>query len=527
MSHHPELEAQALDFLREMSGNVETGPVSQGTQFPYNGSALNRLWKDWMPPHRAGDEAVTFSWDLLTTRVRDLFRNEPVMRALKRALAKNVVGTGIATVADVLDGNEPDDAFNFESDDLFEHWAEEECDVAGKLSWGQMQWQVFNEVMEAGECFLLRCQDSGKDRSIPLCYQVIEPEQIDWRLNYPETPTSNRIVRGVELDKRGKPLAYWIFDSHPFDMYSGWNWTSKRYPVDRVIHVYLANRPSENRGVTWFSPNIQGCKDLDWYIGNELTAAAIGALLTLVVKREAGAGTGLGFQGDAGSSPGGTDDWGNSLVKLGRGIVADIGAGDDIKVAESNRPNRDAKPFIDLILMLQGMGAGVSKLRLTGDYSQTNYSSARGAHLDDHAFFIVLQQWFARVCVRKVRREHTKQAVAMGLFRSIGPRQFAKQPAKFLRIANQPPGREQLDPEKETGSSLQKIRGLLSTWQDECGARGKNWRRLGIQQARERAYFAKLGLNPDLATSLTEKGTPPPPDQPDTARVTPETEEDA
>jgi lambda family phage portal protein len=502
-------EQATLEFLAQFDGAAPPAaePPAQGTIYPYNGGEHHRLWRDWVPPHRAGDESITMSWDLLTTRVRDLFRNEPVIKRLKRELAKHVVGTGIATFADVLEGGpglgEPDDDFNFECDDLFEHWAEEECDVAEKMSWGQMQWATFNEVAESGEAFLLRCSRSDGGRSIPLCYQLLEPEQVDWRKNYPETPNSNKIVRGVEMDEKNRPIAYWIFDVHPYDMYSGWKWESKRYPADRVIHVFLPNRPSENRGVTWFGANIQSSKDVDWLLGNELTASALGALLTLIIKRKSGAGSGMGFQGDASSDPTGVDAWGNTTVKLGRGIVADIGADDDIKIAESSRPNRDIAPFIDLLLMLHGGGVGLSKLRVTGDYKGSSYTAARAAHLDDQAFFVVLQQWFARECLRKVRREFTRQAAAFGLFRTVGARAFAREQARYQRISIQPPGREQLDPEKETAAAASRIRMGLSTWQDECGLRGRNWRRIVMQQSRERAFMKKWDFVPDLSTTVS------------------------
>lgn len=251
--------------------------------------------------------------------------------------------------------------------------------------------------------------------------------------------------------------------------------------------------------MSWFACNVQSSKDLDWYLGNEMTAAALGALLTLVVKRKNGAGTGLGFAGDGTS--GDTDAHGNSLVKLGRGIVADIGPDDDIKVAESSRPNRDAAPFIKLILLLQSMGVGVSQLRATGDYSQSSYTSARGAHLDDQAFFAVLQNWAALSFIRPVRKEHTIQAAAYGRYRSVSARQFRNHMSDMLRIAVQPPGREQLDPEMETQAAKDRIGAGLSTLREECGLRGRHWRRVAVQRKREIEYYKSIGLEVNLEPS--------------------------
>lgn len=495
------------------------GPLIRGNGQAYTGGKLTRLWKDWIPWHRSGDAAIWENWSLLTSRVRDLVRNDAVMRSAKRALAKHVVGAGIKTHADVWDDDEPDDAYNFESDDLFEHWCEHECDVRGVHDFGQLQWLAFNECMETGEVLLLKVQDNRKGRSVPYTLQMIEPEQIDLRFDRPEgLRGENKIVRGVEYDSFDRPVAYWIYDQHPYDLYTSWTGASTRVPASRVIHLHLAGRPSERRGISWFAANVQNAKDLDTYLGNELTAAALAALFTVMIKRKHGAGSGVGFTGDGSSTDGNADDYGNPIVKLGRGIVADLGTEDDVKIVESSRPNRDAAPFIKLLLMLQGMGIGVSQLRLTGDYSQSSYTSARGAHLDDQAYFHVLQHWFAHKFVLPVRRDWTRQAVALGRLRSLSPRQFAKDEWKYSRVKHLAPGREQLDPEKETGAAMRRIRAGFSTWQHECGLRGMDWRRIVIQQARERAFFERYNFTPDLAdtarlTAATAAEASPPSDE--------------
>lgn len=486
-------------------------PPQQTANAPYRGGGQNRLWKEWQPPHRSGDSAIGENWNLLTARIRDLFRNEPVMKSAKRALSKHVIGTGIQTFAEaMLDPDETDDDFNFESDDEFDQWSEEEADVEGRLAWPQMQWLHFNETMESGESLMLKCASDRPGRSMPLCYQLLEPEQIDDTMDWPAGEGRNKCVRGIEFDRFNRPAAYWLYDAHPYDEWSSLSTKSTRIPADRVIHSYLPGRASEHRGVTWFSANVQSAKDLDWYLGNEMTAAALGALLSIIIKRANGSGSGALF----GPAGGETDEYGNQFTRLGRGTVADIGPDDDVSVAESKRPNRDAEPFIKLILQLQAMGIGCSYLRLTGDYSQASYTSARGAHLDDQAFFVVLQAWAGRSFVTPVRKEHTRQAAAHGLFRSIGARQFLARQRQMLRLTIQPPGREQLDPDKETNAALGRIRGGLSTLQDECGLRGKNWRRIIRQRAREEAYCRRLGVTPDLSYSPTyipegEEETPP------------------
>ena len=501
----PKRVRDAIAAQRAERGNIqETYPEGQsgsgGHNYAYKGGAITRLTKEWIPAHRSGDAAIRENADLLLRRVRDLFRNEPTIKGACRSLAKYCVGPGIQTFAAAKSSqHEYDEDWNAESDDIFERWSDDEADAERRMSWPEMQWTHFKAVAETGESLLLKCMDNSPGREVPLCYQLLEKEQLDWTKDWPESDDRPKTIRGIEFNKKNQPVAYWIFLNHPFDTWGyGAGERSVRIPAERIIHTYLVERPSMHTGVTWFGASIQSTRDLDWYIGNEMTAAAIGALLTLVVKRKQGQGSGLGFMGGPATAVGDWDNFGNRQVKLGAGIVADLGAEDDIKVAESNRPNRDAAPFLKFIMMLQGMGAGLSYLRMTGDYSQSSYTSARGAHLDDQAFFIVLQNWFGRNVVRPVRRAHTAQAAAMGLYQGVSARKFLANQRSYNRFDLQPPGREQLDPERETDAALKRIDGMLSTWKEECGLRGKHWRRLAQQQAIERRYFKELGLAPDL-----------------------------
>jgi lambda family phage portal protein len=465
---------------------------------PYRGGARKNVWQDWEPQNISGDDAIGANQELMNARVQDLFRNEPVIRNIRRQITKGVIGQGIQAFADVLLNQEEfDDDFNFESDELFERWADSvEADADGRLSWWDIQKMHFDAIQDTGESFLLRVQDNTPGRVVPLCYQVLEKDQIDETQDWPEDKNGVKCIRGVEY-RKNRPIAYHVLDAHPADSYSGWTSNSTRVPANRISHDYLPNRPSEHRGVSWFSANVQSSKDLDWYLTNELRAAALGAALALVVKSKGGAKQNLVGPGQTN----GTSANGTPVVRLGTPFVANIGEDDEVKVAESNRPNRDAKVFVDLLLQLHGMASGVSKLRVTGDYAGTSYTAARGAHLDDQSYFKVLQGWAGRSFVLPVRNAFTAQAAALGKFANLSPRQFRNKQFEMTRVALLAPGREQLDPEKETGAAKERIAALLSTHQIECGLRGLHWRRLVMQAKREQKTFSKHKVVPDLGHS--------------------------
>ncbi|MGE0605544.1 MAG: phage portal protein [Pirellulales bacterium] len=487
-----------LAFLASLEAEASRDQAAASTREAYRSAQQNRLNRDWMPSLMSGDAAIGESWPLTTARIRDQVRNEPILKKAVSALTKHIVGTGISSFADVLLSTEDlHDDFNFEADELFQEWAEDECDVEGRHSFSDMQSLAFRECITVGEVILLRCALPDSNRLTPLCYQLLEAEQIDETKHQLAGPGQNAIVRGIEYDLHARPVAYWLHLDHPYDYFQRTSANSVRVPADRVIHLFFPGRPSEGRGISWFSALMQTARDSDHLVGNELTASAIAALLTVLYKRgNGGTSQGTGFGGQEGET---IDDRYNPGFKLGKGTVSEVTDVDDIKVIQSERPGPNIPGFVKFLLQLGSMGADLSYLRLTSDYSQSSYTSARGAHLDDDATFRPIQHWLARALVKPIRRAVQRQFAALGRYRSVSTGLFFAQQRRFQRLHLQPPGRDQLDPAGETTASADRVRYLFSDWDSECGARGKNFRRLVLKQKQQRAFAARHGVPLDLS----------------------------
>lgn len=469
----------------------------------FYGAAIDALTKGWTPRQRSGDDALKDSWPLLSGRIDDLMRNEPSLGQCERALVKHIVRTGIMTFAEVMN---PDrtlvEDFNDESDEEYTHWSECEADVEGKQSLQEMQWSLQEQVIRRGDGLMLWCLDKRPGRELPLCLQLLEAAQLDDSKEQDARDNENRIVRGVELDAQNRAVAYWIFDAHPYDSSAGWTNKSVRIPADRVIHYFVPFTPSATRGVPWFHALVRVTRDSDWFLGSELTAAALGALLVMIHKQKkmtAGAGMGLGDGGDT------SDEFGNPLVKLGPGVKVTIPAEDDIELVESKRPGKQTEPFMKFMRQEQSMGAGLSALSTTMDFSQTSFTSAHGAANEEWAYIEPLQGRLSRRVVKPIRRRWTINAAAYGLFQTLSPTQFLAQQRKWLRIAVQPPGRDQLNPRDQTGASIDRMRSGLSNLILECGREGRNWRHVLRGKAQVEQYAIDLGTSVDWTQGA---GTP-------------------
>lgn len=520
------LRSAAIRHVAETNPDRLLAQTYWGTGTSYRDAANTRLNRDWVTGHMSGDMAIFSSWDTLIRRARDLVRNEPWARAAISKIALNVVGQGIQTESEIeFNDGTLDDETNAQIDAAFNHWAEHEADSAGVLTWNEIQQIAMAETPESGEVFLVACNKPDRNRSIPFCLQVIEPEQLfpgyDWPGDWvqpggnPVIQNREKIKRGIKFDKWGAPVSYHFWSDHPYDLVPSLQMRPVILDADRVIHYFEKTRPSLTRGITWFANILQAMRDLGEYLGDEIAAARVGALFVAAVKRAAGAGTGLGLEDDSTS----TDieaDTGNPLVNLGPGIVADLGPDDSIEQINPTRPNKDAGNFISLMLSSMANGIGLSYLGLTGDVAKANFSSARFARQADKVFWRVLQGRFGRRVVLNVRRRVVEQLIALDRIPNLRASQLNANRDRWLATKMLAPGWEEVDPKGDVEASIDRIRAGLSTLQEEAAGRGKSWRKILVQRFREQQFAKELGLNLSVDQLPTiPKVQPLPAGQPD------------
>jgi capsid protein len=124
---------------------------------------------------------------------------------------------------------------------------------------------------------------------------------------------------------------------------------------------------------------MQTAKDSDWLVGQELTAAAIAAGLTLLI-RETNDGGDLDFDTENFGGWANGEEYGLqhvSDVGLAAGTAARVGPGESVEVIESERPNRNVEPFVKYLTNLAAMSGNVSFHRFTGDPTGASFATLR------------------------------------------------------------------------------------------------------------------------------------------------------
>lgn len=476
------------------AGSIEIGAFDTRA---YEGQRINRHTKRWLPINRSGDAALIDNFWLMLSRLRDLGRNDVWTKAARNKTVRRTLGAcGITTKANVKANPE----FCREADEKFEYWCDYEADASNKMTWSQMQRQALNEYIQAGEVLLITSargglNREGEPRSIPLCYQILECEQIDDTRHQPYPDAQgNRLIRGVELDKTNAPVAYHLWQVHPYGLEAGGRGSySYRLAANRVRHLFNPERPSMTRGASNIAASMSILNDLKWLVGNELMKSFIQSIFTVAIKREYGQGAGLGINND--DPDGSTDTAGNPLERLGSGVIADLGPNDEVETIQSNGgggPHFES--FVKLLLMSAAAGCDMSYIGLSGDYSATNFSSARAAGNDDFDFVECLQEDFSLNPVLSIRREWTRQMALLGRFSTVSPATFQAAPNRWLAAEAHCPGRKQIDPDKESLAAIKRIASGLSTWRIECAKLGLDWRDVFGQLQVEWQALADMGM---------------------------------
>jgi len=311
---------------------------------------------------------------------------------------------------------------------------------------------------------------------------------------------NHRINRGIELDELGRPVAYWIYPNHPTDPYT-LRGEPRRIEADEIIHLYNRQRVGQTRGISMFAPVVGWLRDLGMYVENELQASAVASCFTVAIKTEGGI-QGLTPPSSAVANTADTD--GNRYEYLQPGMVMHLNPNESIESANPGRPNSASEPWINLMLRGIAVGTGLSYETVARDYSKTNYSSNRASQLEDRRRFRRWQRYLIEKLNQRVWDRFCLSAAMIDLAGFPTVSELLDNPRRFAPCEHMPPSWEWVDPQAEQTSSEAGIKAFQTTYMDELGSRGKNWRHVFYQRAKEERLLASLGLVSPAASVAAE-----------------------
>lgn len=442
-----------------------------GKKRGYDAASAGRRTAGWRTPATSANSENSPNLSRLRFIGRDLERNNPWAVKALYTITSNVVGEGIRAKA--VNGNAGQ---RQRAEKLWKQWAESTaCDFDGIRNFYSIQELVMRTLARDGEC-LVRFRRNPDMPHVPLQMQVLEPDYLDpYRIINPDT--GNRVIDGIEVDMEGRRVAYWLYPHHPGDTRTVL-WfnalVSHRVPLDQVVHVYKQDRPGELRGVSWFAPVAITLRDLSDFEGAELVRQKIAACFTVFVKDVDG--------GDDPTTDMTQDPLDEVLEKVEPGIVEYLPPGKDVSFAAPPETHT-FDPFSRAQLRKVAAGMGLTYESLTGDMSQTNFSSARmgwvemGRNVESWRWRLLIPM----LCIPVW--EHFIEAASL-----TGP---SLEGVDSYWTA---PRRETIDPLKETEASMRAMRAGIKSWSETARENGYDPEALAAEMGEDIKRFDRYGL---------------------------------
>ena len=401
----------------------------------FDGASRGRRTKGWRTPATSIQADTRSGLTLLRSRSRDLGQNNAFAAAAHRELPANIIGDGITPHVDL-----PTPEQRERAERLVKEWFDTPaCDADGRMNFYGIENLVCRTVVESGECLVRRRRRPGPLSNIPLQVQVLEPDHID-TLKDGVKIGDNWVVQGIEFNKRGQRVAYWIYDHHPGDQfYRMTSLESERVPADEIAHIFRVERAGQVRGVPWAAPVILRMRDFDEYEDAQLIRQKIAACFSVFVTP----GDDFSLAGDEGLEEG------QRLLpeKVEPGMIEELSSGKQVSFA-SPPGVQGYGEYSNVTLHQIATGYGIPHSILTGDLSKVNFSSAR---MGDRAFARNVKHWQQNLIVPQLCQPVWSWFMDAAITVRALPESV---PARWA-----PPRRELTDPAREIPALIQAVRG--------------------------------------------------------------------
>lgn len=470
-------------------------------------SHTNPDLKTWQPAIASADAELLPELGTIVARSRDLVRNSGIAAGAEQTIVDNVVGTGLRLNAAPdwralgIDRAEAE-AWSNNVEAYWRMWADTTaCDTTGRMTFADQTALVARSVFQSGAALALPLWLPEPGEPYALRLQILDPDRL---CNPSHAPDRDGLRGGIETDRYGRPQAYWLRRTHPFEGFSlrsaagEWQRIPARTEWGRARLIYCApiTRPGQTRGVPALAAVMRQFKVLGDYQSAELKAAVVNAMVALVAETpmDSEALAAL-FSSDS--------ELASALaargeVKPKEGMIIPLLPGERLNAVAPARPAAAFPAFTMAVMRHIAAGLNIPYELLLKDFSQTNYSSARAALLEAWRYFKSRRAWLAAHWARPVYELWLEEAISKG---HVEAPSFYERRAAWSRARWIGPGRGWIDPVKEANAAETRLRIGISTMEDECAEQGTDWEEVSEQRALEAARLRELGVEPLLGAA--------------------------
>lgn len=529
--HDPDQEAAYILGLPVAAETRPGTPQMMGGAYEA-ASQFDRSLATWHPAIQSADADILPDKDLTDARAIDMTRNDAFALSGVSLHRDNIVGSQFmlnskpklkALGMDETWGTE----FSEEVEAKFSLWAESFNnwpDAARRNTLTSMVRLAVGVYLKGGELLATAEWSRDTDRPYRTAIQMIALD----RLSNPSDQVYDmeRTRGGVRLNAAGAPLGYYIRNASRGGMWDwkqsvSWSYVRARNSFGRpqVIHIMEQDRPGQTRGVSQLSAALKEMRitkrfrdiTLQNAVVNASFAAAIESELpsTQVFEALGGGDVGASIVNYAQQFLGAISAYaGNARNMQIDGVkIPHLMPGTKLNMLPMGNPGGVGGEFEQSLLRYLAADLGVSYEQLSKDYSETNYSSARAGMTETWKFMQSRKRMVADRFATMVFRLWFEEAVNMGEITTMNARSVPNiydglNMEAFCECDWIGASRGQIDELKETQAAILRIKNRLSTYEEEIGRMGKDWRPMFQQIAREQGVMKELEIETEETNAM-------------------------
>ena len=461
------------------------------TGYSHGGASTTETWaKKYNSESLSPKSDIELNRKLLRERSRDLTMNAPIATAAINSARTSCVGSGLVPKPKIdyeFLGMAKEEAVQLQRKikKEFAIWAETTlCDTCDLNNFYELQQIAFNDWLKNGEEFVLieyekdmECMPYQLRLRLVSADRISTPDSLDGDYDgYDKVlPDKNIIMNGVEIDSKGKVVAYYVCSNFPGE-YSLKNPKWKRI-VKRgkhtgnpnILHIFNAEIAEQYRGVPFLAPVITTIKQITRYTEAEIMAAVINSMFAIFVSSDEEEPV-EGFSGEDDEDwhlPGQEDR--EDEIKLGSGIINFLKKGEKVEAVETKHPAGNYDAFVQAMANMIGAALEIAPEILMKKFTK-NFSASKGALNETWRSFKMRRKWFVDDFCQQVYELWFAEAVSKGRIQAPG---FFTDPLirkSYTNATWNGPAQGCLEPTKEVAAAVTRIENGLSTREDECAA---------------------------------------------------------
>ncbi|WP_297489148.1 phage portal protein [uncultured Cetobacterium sp.] len=464
-------------------------------------SLVNKALMDINSFLNTPDEDISDNIDILKARSREMYMGNSVGIAAIRKIRTNSIGIGLklkSTIDYKIIGISQEEAEELEDrlESLWEYWAEStECDYNRMKNFYQLQALAMTSKLVDGEAFAVMPYKSNLKEAFELKVRLLDSANCV----SPNGSDSDTIVKGVETDPEGVPVAYYFArDKEKTDVVKVPIFGEKSGRRN-IIHVFDSERIGQKRGIPLLSPLIEELHQITKVGRAELKNIAVSTIFSAFIKNESQE-TMLKGASKLGEKPAKEIP----ILQFDSGNFGELAPGQDIVFANPNRQYSPLDTFIGSIIKKIGAALEIPNDVLIS-YFNKSYSASRAALNEAWRTYLVHRQNFLIEFCNPIYSEFVDYLIDKKQIELKGYKEDLLKRRAYLSCEwiGSSPG--QIDPIKEVRASIEKINNGLSTREREMKALG-----LGeydkIQNQRKREVLNELKLEELKRKSRELKG---------------------